>query len=252
MKNLVSDKNMLKKQELIFISGERKVFQIDHVIKRSQSGAIYDISVHAVGSFFKYADGRIEFTKSFQRSSKVARFSLVAKHTQKTLSFGPSDQLGMLPVELQNHGIGRYCMTQLILEFAAQFPEYSIASGNLSVVDARDDFSRDNRNGFYKNMGFRLDLSEDGRYGHFACDEVSQLATKWNRKKVRKLSLELLNTKLVDSYKDKNKIKELNRVINTINKTSRVNSSQLMKRNIQLIWSLILNVALIVLVMKVL
>lgn len=123
----------------------------------------------------------------------IATFSITADHINQQIHFGPSGNLGMVTQEYQGRGIGRYCMAQLIKEVATKYPNYQISNGKLSYVDADTEEKKLNRNNFYRNLGFSLVLDEDETDGHFKCRSVSHLNIKWNRRKIRRVSIPVLN-----------------------------------------------------------
>jgi len=229
----------MTKQELLYIASIRKVVQVNHQVEHNEYESTYNTEILEVGSFLTCANKRIEFYKAAPGKEKIANFSLVADHTSHTFTFGPTGQLGMLPKEYQGRGIGRYCMVHLINELIPQFKEYSVNHGKLSYVDAKDDFSRDNRNNFYIKLGFKIRVDAEKRVGRFICDDPAKLSPNWNHKKVRKLSQHFINKRLIELMEKRHKLTEANAYACRLKESRGAIESEIIKKNAMLWLSLI-------------
>ncbi|MDO9633815.1 MAG: hypothetical protein U0998_00455 [Moraxellaceae bacterium] len=119
-----------------------------------------------------------------------AAFQVTVNHVENEMRFGPTGQLGNLQGEDKGLGVGRYCLAKVIRWAVERYPEYKVATGSLSSVDARCEAQRDRRNTLYEGAGFLVDYSGDNKKsGTFYSPRVADLSSRWRRSKVREVSL---------------------------------------------------------------
>lgn len=123
-------------------------------------------------------------------SERVFRFELHASRSYKDgngkVTFGPKGQIGTLPSALQGKGIGRYCMSLLIQAAQERFKGFAVTDGMLSDVDARTSAKRENRDGFYRKLGFEIIPASgaSASYGSFRAASIDSLTPGYNSSKI--------------------------------------------------------------------
>lgn len=207
-------------EETVFISGVKTLLKISISFKTT---IYYDkavANVYLMGKFERYNDGEIKYYPASNPTRSISTFNVVADHNNKTVTLGPTGALGMLPKDIQGKGVGTYCISRLINLLLPKCEYYSLTPGKLSVVDASNESSKQNRNNFYRRLGVTLSLDENEQYGKFSCEYVGKINIKWNRAKVRRmspLSINLLLTKSIDSQKRLIKLNTHHNIVNLKN-----------------------------------
>lgn len=119
-----------------------------------------------------------------------AAFQVTVNHKKNEVRFGPTSQLGNLQNEDKGLGVGRYCLAKVIEWAIERYPDYTVAAGSLSCVDASTEMRRNRRNALYEGAGFVVNYSDnDKKIGSFKVSKVSDLSPKWRRGRVREISL---------------------------------------------------------------
>ena len=119
-----------------------------------------------------------------------AAFQVTVNHEENEVRFGPTGQLGNLQSEDKGLGVGRYCLAKVIGWAVDRYPDYKVAAGSLSSVDARTETRRNRRNALYEGAGFIVDYSDnEKKNGLFRAPKVSDLSARWRRGRVREVSL---------------------------------------------------------------
>jgi hypothetical protein len=189
--------------EILYVVTSKTLIEVSFSIKKGMSRDTYTAKVFRLGSFVCEHPSR--YDKEMFSHKSIGEFDICVDHANTTLRFGPSHALGMLPEKMQGYGIGRYCMVNLLNLIDPKFHGYSIQDGMLSTSDARDLRAKENRNIFYRQMGFTLSLDATERDGSFSCNSIAHLATTWNRDKIRKVSSQEMNQYLENYYQLKAK-----------------------------------------------
>lgn len=188
---------MIQYSEVIYVAEVRELMELRYTHRQNDNEEAITIQVFRMGQFKATVsdDLRSDRNDYYPRSSHqaIATFSLCADHDDNSLSFGPSCSLGLLPERYQNKGIGSYCMVQLINKIAQKYPDYSISRSSLSHVNGDTDEKAQNRNSFYRNLGFTLILDDEEKFGYFECDKPASLSQQWNRRKIRLIPIKVLS-----------------------------------------------------------
>ncbi len=172
--------------EFIYLPATRQIVEVRFQFLSDTQRDCGTASVFIFGQL-QVVQGRLHFSQASHNSCQ-GTFLLTINHIEKNMAFLMSQALGMLPIELQGLGIGRFCHSQLIKTLAAKFKDYAVLKGRLPYVDEHDEFACNNRNHFYQNMGFTLEFNEASQVGYFVCDTPNQLVQTWNKRKVRRIS----------------------------------------------------------------
>lgn len=166
-----------KKRELAHVefAVRRKYSKVKFIAKAYRAGKVEDF--HETARFMKFSENKC-----------LGEFTITIDLERKVISFGPAQNLGMVPSDYRGCGLGSYCMGRLV-EFASPYDRgFRVQPGKLSAVDAKTPIEKSIRNGFYKRMGFTLIFSDDGKKGEFRCESLGQLNTKRPRTKIREIA----------------------------------------------------------------
>ncbi|GGB53465.1 hypothetical protein GCM10011607_12530 [Shewanella inventionis] len=148
----------------------------------------------------------------FEFSYLKNQFQILIDKQQETIRFGPAGNLGMLDNKFKGLGIGSYCMSKLIDIIKKKYADFSVSSGKLSGVDASNEESQSIRDYFYRNLGFQVDVDNDGN-GLFFVDSVNKLKTNYNLSKVSEIDamqlLTITNSLKSQAYNQNNTINSL-------------------------------------------
>ena len=182
---MISSTNSINRN-IIYLAKLRKLAIVEFSTSTEKNQTRFKAEVKELGSFNSFLEPTTYL--SHYQNRKLGLFDITVCHENQTLQFGPVGHLGLIPSDYRRCGIGQYCLSNLINGVKLHYSEYGVNDGKLADVDAKDEESKLNRNNFYKKLGFKLSLSEDGEYGSFSCNHLNELSTSWNKRKVRLLS----------------------------------------------------------------
>lgn len=165
-----------------------------------------------------HANSSINEEPTFQHLTNT--FQIVVNKTKQKIKFGPEGNIIVSNKAHQGLGIGSYCMSKLIEYMHIKYPNYTIASGNLSVEDAKDPINQARRDAFYDNLGFNVNTDKHG-HGSFSASSPQQLKTNYNPQKVSEIDqIQLLKVAVNNRTKLIEQSSQIERLLKEVDKNS--------------------------------